>query len=51
MAISSIRRQLDHCSCALEIQSLCIENRGYQLKTEAILFIAEYTQMQLNQIM
>ena len=33
------------------IQSLCIENRGYQLETEAILFIAEYTQALLNQIM
>jgi len=48
--ISPIQRQLDHSSCALEIQSLCIENRGYQLKTEAILFIAEYTQTLLNQI-
>ena len=51
MTISSIRRQLDYCSCALEIQSLCIENRGYELEIEAILFIAEYTQALLNQIM
>ena len=41
---------MDYCSCALEMQCLCTENRGYQLKVEAILLVGEYTQTAVDQI-
>ena len=32
------------------MQCLCTENRGYQLKVEAILLVGEYTQTAVDQI-
>ena len=32
------------------MQCLCTENRGYQLKVEAILLVGEYTQTAMDQI-